>query len=85
MADKREDTFDGLAKTKQVASWRCDTCKEVGENDTNFVFVYGNVCRGSSMGLIGNNFGDDGHLVKVSVFCRQCFDKIIFGAFVEAP
>jgi len=81
MTDKRIDMFDGLEKTKQIVSWKCDGCKKVSEDDRDFIFVYGDICRGRSGGLIGHNFDDNMQLSRINVYCPGCFAKIINDAF----
>ena len=63
----------------KVEAVKCDKCGKLhdAESDT-FATVYGNVTIGTSSGVIGNNFSDDGKLKNESTYCHpKCIAELL--------
>lgn len=70
----------GKIFTEKVEIIKCSKCKRMldVEKQDDFLVVHGNITRGMSGGLIGNNFDNDMVLKRVTVFC---FDWVDVGFF----
>ena len=56
----------------------CIVCgKRHFPDEKTFITIYGNICVGLSVGIIGNNFNDDFILSKLSFVCHApaCINK----------
>ncbi len=57
----------------------CDKCNKLFLKDSeNYFTIEGNIYIGECGGLIGNNFDEEGKVVRVNHFCRDCLKVVLF-------
>ena len=62
-----------------VESVKCGGCGKVYESCSKDYFaIHGNITKGLDGGIIGNNFGKDYRLERVSIFCQTCLKQSLF-------
>jgi hypothetical protein len=67
----------------------CEKCgKRHFSDDETFLIVYGNITRGFTKGLLGNNFNEKGEVFRIHAFCieKECAYYIVpFFLWYEYP
>lgn len=57
---------------------KCERCGKIIENERDGYSIHGNIYIGFNGGLIGDNFGEDGRLIREVHYCRNCLEIILF-------
>lgn len=60
-----------------VQCWKCKACGKLTQKEDDFVFIVGNINKGRTGGLIGNNFDSEGKICRILVYCPECLKKCI--------
>lgn len=76
----KESTLDKLIEKSSVNALKCSSCGKLHDINSNISFftIYGNICKGLTGGLIGNNLDENGRVNRVSILCSDnCMDSIL--------
>jgi len=61
----------------KVNAVKCGKCEKILDikSDT-FMTIYGNICIGTSGGLVGNNLDENMKVENASIYCIPCFHEV---------
>jgi hypothetical protein len=62
----------------KIEAVQCLSCEKIFPVDSHkFISVHGNINIGIYGGIVGDNFSEDGTLKSITIYCKNCFKKLV--------